>query len=360
MNRVLMMICCLPLMVLGQGSGKAKESLSKIMLPKGYLIEIYADKLTDAREMDIAEDGTLFVGSGKEGKVYAVKPDRSVVIIDDSLDMPAGVDYFEGNLYVAEVSRILKYENILQTMDTMPKPVVLNANLPKDKENGTKFIRVGPEGKLYIPVGAPCNACIPDNTWHARILRMTLDGQSLEDVADGVRYTGGFDWDPVLGEMWFNDNNRTDDVNGARPDELNKMVVAGASYGFPYIAGKMLDQEFWPQRPKNVTFTTPIYELPAQLGASGMRFYSGQMFDKKYQGGMFIAEHGSGDKTKETGCRISYVTVYDGRAIKYEVFAGGWLQGETAWGTPVDVQVGPDGSLFVSDDLNGCVYRIYK
>jgi glucose/arabinose dehydrogenase len=350
----------MPIIGLGQVVQKPEGNLSKIMLPKGYKIEIYTDQVPNARAMDFAEDGTLFVGSMMEGKVYAIKPDRSVIVIDEGLEMPTGLDYYEGNLYVAAISRILKYENILLKMGSSPEPVVVNGNFPSERWHGWKFIRIGPDGKLYIPVGAPCNVCLPDETWYARLLRITLDGQMIEYVAEGIRNTVGFDWDPARGELWFTDNGRDEMGDDRPPDELNKVSVAGQHYGFPYIHGNILDPEFWPQRPKNIGFTTPAMELPAHVAALGMRFYTGSMFDEKYRGGIFIAEHGSWNRSKKTGYRVSFVTIRSGRAIVYEVFAGGWLQGETAWGRPADVQVGPDGSLFVSDDLAGCIYRIYK
>jgi glucose/arabinose dehydrogenase len=349
-----------PLLSLAQFTGRPAENLSKIMMPKGYKIEIYTDQVPNARAMDFAEDGTLFAGSMMEGKVYAVRPDKSVVIIDDSLEMPTGLDYYDGDLYVAAVSRILKYEDILQNLDSPKEPVIVNGNFPKDTWHGWKFIRVGPDGKLYIPVGAPCNVCLPDKVWYARILRMSLDGKSLEFFAEGVRNTVGFDWDPMSGEMWFTDNGRDEMGDDIPPDELNKAKVVGQNFGFPYIHGKIFDPEYWPQRPGGVTFTTPALELPAHVAALGMRFYTGKMFDERYHGGIFIAEHGSWNRSKKTGYRVSYVTLSEGRAKSYEVFASGWLQGETVWGRPADVQIGPDGSLFVSDDLAGCIYRIFK
>ncbi len=339
--------------------GAQDVDLSKIMLPKGYKVEIYAANVPGAREMAFAEDGTLFAGS-VAGKVYAIRPDRSVVVVDDSLDMPAGLDYYQGDLYVAEISRILKYENILQEPHKSQRPVVINDNFPKERYNGLKFIRIGPDGKMYIPVGASCNACIPDNTWYARILRMSLDGKELEYYAEGVRNAGGFDWNPVSGVLWFDENGRDDPGNDKHPDELNKAPVQGQHYGFPYVNGNAIDPVFWPHRPKSSMFTSPVSELPAHVGASGMRFYTGKMFDEKYRGGIFIAEHGSSNQSKMTGCRISFVPVNEDRATGYEVFAGGWLQGGTAWGRPADVEVGPDGSLFVSDDLAGCIYRIFR
>ena len=334
--------------------------LENIMLPKDYKIEVYASGILNAREMAFAEDGTLFVGSSDAGKVYAIRPDRSVTIIGDNLEMPSGLDYYKGDLYVAEISRILKYENILGTMATSPKPVVINGNFPSDKENGLKFIRVGPDGKLYIPVGAPCNACIPDSVWHARIIRMTTDGKELEYYAEGVRNAGGLDWNPATGLLWFTDDGRNDLGDDRPSDELNKSRIYGENFGFPYIDGKFADNKFWPKKPKSKLFTLPEFVLPLYVVPLGMRFYTGKMFDKKYQGGIFIAEHGSLNRPDKTGCRISFISIKNDRAVDYEVFAAGWLNGDKAWGQPADVQVGPDGSLFISDDLKGCVYRIYK
>jgi len=357
---ILTSLSLIPLVVFSQGQSNNTSNLEKIMLPKGYKIEIYAAGVANARAMDFAEDGTLFVGSMNEGKVYAIRPDRTVIVIDDSLEMPTGLDYYEGNLYVSGISRILKYENILQKLDYVPEPVVVNANFPSEKLHGWKFIRIGPDGKLYIPVGAPCNVCLPDTVWHARIMRMTLDGKTLEYFAEGVRNSVGFDWEPATGVLWFTENGCDDMGDDIPPDELNKARVDGQHFGFPYTHGRIMDPEFWPQRPKKALFNTPAIELPAHVGASGMRFYTGEMFDARYKDGIFIAEHGSQNCSKKTGYRISFITIAENRDISYEVFAGGWLQGETAWGRPADIQVGPDGSLFVSDDLAGCIYRIYK
>lgn len=359
-KNILTIINLFPLVIFGQVVTNNSIQLEKIMLPKGYKIEVYASGVTNARAMDFAEDGTLFAGSMNEGKVYAIRPDRTVIIIDDSLEMPAGLDYYNGDLYVSEVSRILKYEKILQTMNKSPEPVVINANFPTDQMHGWKFIRIGPDGKLYIPVGAPCNNCIPDKVWHARILRMTPNGQTIEYFAEGVRNTGGFDWNPNNGVLWFTENGRDDMGADIPPDELNQARVDGAHYGFPYVNGSIRDPEFWPQRPKNSLFVTPAYELPAHIAPLGMRFYTGKMFDENYRGGVFIAEHGSKNRSQKTGYRVSFLHFEEDRPTGYEVFAGGWLQGDNAWGRPADVQVGPDGSLFVSDDLAGCIYRIFK
>lgn len=361
-KKILIALNLIPLVVFGQVQVTTVDSgsLEDIMLPKGYKIEIYASGAANAREMDFAEDGTLFVGSSDAGKVYAIRSDHSVIVIDDNLKMPAGLDYYNGDLYVAEISRILKYENILQTMGTSPKPVVLNDNIPKDSVNALKFIRIGEDRKLYISIGAACNACIPDSVWHGRIVRMSLDGKEIEYYAEGVRSVGGFDWNPESRVLWFSENGRDDLRDNAPADELNRAPVPGEHFGFPYINGHILDKEFWPKRPKNKAFTNPAMVLPAHVAPLGIRIYTGEMFDKKYRGGIFIAEYGSSNPLIKTGCRISFVTIYEDRAKVYEVFASGWLHGEKSWGRPADVQVGPDGSLFISDELGGCIYRIFK
>jgi len=334
--------------------------LDRIRLPEGYHIEVYARNVPNARALDFAEDGTLFAGSRMEGKVYAITPDRQVFVIDEGLEMPTGLDYFEGDLYVSEVSRINKYADILVNYDMVPEPAVINSDLPSDTWHGWKFIRVGPDRKLYVPVGAPCNVCLREEPWYAAILRMNLDGSNMEIFAEGVRNTVGFDWEPESnGVLWFTDNGRDYLGDDLPPDELNKAPVHGMHYGFPFIHGHAPDPEFWDQRPVGKGFINAALELPAHVAALGMRFYTGTMFEEKYRGGIFIAEHGSWNRTSKVGYRITYVPVEKGRAMGYEVFASGWMEDEQAWGRPADVQVGPDGALYISDDMAGCVYRIY-
>ena len=334
--------------------------LGNLHLPDGYIIEVFASGLANAREMDFAEDGTLFVGSLEAGKVYAITKDRQVMVVDEGLDMPAGVDYHDGDLYIAGVSRILRYNNILENLESNPTPVILNANFPKDQWQAWKFIRIGPDDKIYIPVSASCNSCLPDSLWHARILRMSLDGSTLEIFASGVRSCKGLDWDPVTDILWFTDNGRDDLGEDFPPDELNKAFVDSEHFGFPFFNGTLRDPESWPYRPKKTGFINPKYALPAHCGAQGMRFYTGKMFEEKYLNGIFIAEHGSESQDKPSGFQVSFIPVEDGLPTGYEIFCSGWLAGETPWGRPADVEVGPDGSLFISDDMEGCVYRIYR
>jgi glucose/arabinose dehydrogenase len=334
--------------------------LDRIRLPEGFHIEIYADGVENARAMAFAEDTTLFVGSRRVGKVYAVKPDKEVVVIDEGLQLPTGIEYYKGDLYVSEVSRILKYENILETFESNPEPTVINEDLPTETWHGWKFIKVGPDEKLYVPVGAPCNVCDSANIIYATICRMNLDGSELEIYAEGVRNTVGFDWEPSTGVLWFTDNGRDWMGDDQPPDELNKALTHGMHFGFPYLHGKgTKDPEFWDKRPREVALIIPAKELPAHVAALGMRFYDGDMFPEEYQGGIFIAEHGSWNRSEKIGYRVTFASLDRGAVYSYSTFAGGWMKNETAWGRPADVEIAPDGSLLVSDDFADCIYRIY-
>jgi glucose/arabinose dehydrogenase len=345
---------------LGQSEPGDTAIIERVQLPQGYHIEIYSDSVPNARAMDFAEDGTLFVGSRVEGSLYAITPSKEVIVIDTGLELPTGLDYFEGDLYVSEVSRINKYPDILSNYTRSPDPVVIRDDLPSETWHGWKFIRVGPDRKLYVPVGAPCNVCLREEALYSTILRMNLDGSNLEIFAEGVRNTVGFDWDPGSnGVLWFTDNGRDYMGDDLPPDELNKAPVHGKHYGFPFIHGHTRDPEFWDQLPPGKGFISPAKELPAHVAALGMRFYTGDMFEEKYRGGIFIAEHGSWNRSSKVGYRVTFLPVKEGRVMEYEVFASGWMKDEKVYGRPADVQVGPDGALYVSDDFAGCIYRIY-
>ncbi|MEN6586304.1 MAG: sorbosone dehydrogenase family protein [Sulfuricella sp.] len=341
--------------------------LGDIRLPPGFTIGVYADKLPGARSMALGPDGTLFVGTRSEGKVYALQ-DRNgdgradrVLTLASGLNMPNGVAFRDGALYVAEVNRILRYDAIESHLDRPPRPVIVNDDFPPDTHHGWKFIRFGPDGLLYVPVGAPCNICEPDPARYAAIFRMRPDGTGLERFAGGVRNTVGFDWHPVTGELWFTDNGRDWLGNERPPDELNHAPRPGMDFGFPYCHGKHIaDPEFGARRACN-EFTPASLELGAHVASLGMRFYTGSQFPATYRNQIFIAEHGSWNRFPPSGYRITLVRLKDGRPNGYEVFAEGWLRFGLAWGRPVDLQVMPDGALLVSDDKAGAIYRIvYK
>jgi glucose/arabinose dehydrogenase len=339
------------------GSTNAADTpdLQKIKLPPGFSISVYAANVPNARQMALGSKGTLFVGSRTAGNVYAVVNGK-VLTIARGLSMPSGIAFKDGALYVAEVSRILRYDNIEDNLMTPPKPAVVTDKLPHEAHHGWKFIAFGPDGKLYVPVGAPCNICVPDER-HALIERMNADGSNVEVIARGVRNSVGFDWDPRTKELWFTDNGRDGMGDNIPPDELDHVTQAGLHFGFPYChAGTIQDPDFGKEPCSK--FTPPAIALGPHVAAIGMTFYTGQMFPSEYRNQIFIAEHGSWNRSIPIGYRITLVRVEGNRAVKYEPFAEGWLQGNKAWGRPASVLVMPDGALLVSDDERGAIYRI--
>ncbi|MGE5753888.1 MAG: PQQ-dependent sugar dehydrogenase [Deltaproteobacteria bacterium] len=353
----------LSLLAPAKGSG-SELRLDEIRLPPGFGIEVYAERVPGARSMALSPGGILFVGTRETGAVYAVL-DRGkrnhgdeVITIASGLDMPNGVAFRDGSLYVAEVGRVLRFDGIEGRLKDPPKPVVVNDTFPRIAHHGWKFIRFGPDGKLYVPVGAPCNVCEEKDPRFAAILRMNADGTGLEVFASGVRNTVGFDWDPETRELWFTDNGRDWLGDDRPPDELNHAPGKGMHFGFPYVHGRSIPDPDYGGKAGGRRFTPPERELGAHVAALGMRFYTGKMFPPGYRNQIFIAEHGSWNRTTPTGYRVTLVRLKGGRATGYEVFAEGWLQGRGAWGRPVDVLVMPDGALLVSDDKAGAIYRI--
>ena len=343
---------------------ESSDSLSLIRLPDGFSISLYASQVPNARSLALGEGGTVFVGTRSEGSVYALVDGdadhkaEKVVRLADGLFAPNGVAFRDGALYVAEIHRILRFDDIEARLDNPPQPVVVNGGLPTDRWHGWKFIGFGPDDKLYVPVGAPCNVCTRADERYASLLRMNADGSEVEVFARGIRNTVGFDWHPHTGELWFTDNGRDNLGDDVPPDELNRAPQAGLHFGFPYChAGRIPDPEFGRSRPCG-DFTGTAQELGPHVAAIGMRFYTGTMFPAAYRNQIFIAEHGSWNRSDPIGYRISLVRLKDNSPISYEVFAQGWLQGRSAWGRPADVLVMPDGALLVSDDRADVVYRI--
>ena len=335
-----------------------------IRLPPGFSCVVYAAKVPGARSLALGSKGTVFVGSRREGKVYALV-DRNndqqadeVITIAGGLRSPNGVAFRDGALYVAEISRILRFDNIEARLRNPPAAVVISTAFPDKSHHGWKFIRFGPDGRLYVPVGAPCNVCEEEDPRFATIMRMEADGGHLEIFARGVRNSVGFDWHPRTGDLWFTDNGRDWLGDNQPPDELNRAPRAGLHFGFPYWHGDdTADPEYGMKR-RREEFVPPEKELGAHVAALGMRFYTGSMFPASYREQIFIAEHGSWNRTIPSGYRITLVRLKDDRAVSYETFAEGWLRNGSAWGRPVDLQVMPDGSLLVSDDKGDAVYRI--
>jgi glucose/arabinose dehydrogenase len=332
--------------------------LASLSLPPGFEIELFA-RVPNARQMALGKN-TLFVGSMRAGKVYAIplKGARKPVVIADGLNMPVGVAFRDGDLYVSAVSRILRLRDIEAHLNKPPRPEVVSSAYPTDTHHGWKFIAFGPDGKLYVPVGAPCNICEPDPDRYANMTRLDVTSGKIEVVARGVRNSVGFDWQPQSGELWFTDNGRDQMGDDVPPDELNRLSRPGQHFGYPYChGGTLADPEFGQTR-RCAEFVPPVQNLGAHVASLGMRFYTGTAFPERYRNAVFIAEHGSWNRSSKTGYRVSVVRLQDNRAVRHEPFVSGWLQDESAWGRPADVLMMPDGSLLVSDDHAGAIYRI--
>jgi len=339
----------------------AKLPIESLRVPPGFHVEVLSEAMPAAREMALSPAGILYVGS-RAGKVYALSlqtPNAPVHVVASGLQLPVGVAWRDGNLYVSAVSRIVRLDGIDKRLGNPPEPAVVNDKLPTETHHGWKFIAFGPDGKLYVPVGAPCNVCRPDENRYANIMRMNADGSGLELVARGIRNTVGFDWHPVTHELWFTDNGGDLMGDDVPDDELNRVTAPNQHFGYPFChAGDVPDPEFSAGHPCS-SYVPPVAKLGAHVAALGMRFYTGGSFPAAYRNNIFIAEHGSWNRSSKVGYRVVRVVLNDaGKVIKQEPFVQGWLQGEEVWGRPADVLVAPDGSLLVADDLAGAVYRI--
>ena len=334
----------------------------KMKLPPGFNVEVWASNVLDARGLRQGEQGTVFVSSlFIAGRVYAIVDKagkREVKTIAERLNVPSGIEFYRGALYLATPREVIRFDNIEANLDNPPKPVVIYDKLPGDIAYGWKSIRVGPDGKLYVPIGAPCNICDPSDQY-AKIIRMDLDGSNVETVAVGVRHTLGFDWDPKTKDLWFTDNQRDWLSEDLPNDELNHVTKVGQHFGFPYChQGDIADSEFgWGKDCSQ--YVKPAALLGPHSAPLGMKFYSGSMFPKRYQGAIFIARHGPWNRTKKYAADV-VVAWPDGKGgvSKVEPFLTGLVENNEYIGRPVDLLILKDGSLLVSDDFNGAVYRI--
>jgi glucose/arabinose dehydrogenase len=336
--------------------------LEQLKLPPGFHIALYA-VVPNAREMARGDDGTVFVGSMNAGKVYALtdanhdgKAER-VRVLASGLRMPVGVAFHDGDLYVSEVSRILVLRDIQAHLDDVPKPQVVTDTFPDKTHHGWKFIAFGPDGKLYVPVGAPCNICDPPLPY-AAIWRMNPDGSDRVLVARGIRNSVGFDWQPGSGKLWFTDNGRDMLGDDIPSDELNRVDQRGEHFGYPFChQGDLPDPEYGKGHACS-DYAPPALKLGAHVASLGMRFYTGKMFPPRYRNGLFIAEHGSWNRSTKIGYRVMAVRIRGNRVLGQSVLISGFEKNGTTRGRPADVLPLPDGSLLVSDDFAGAVYRV--
>ncbi|MEE9372076.1 MAG: PQQ-dependent sugar dehydrogenase [Saprospiraceae bacterium] len=344
--------------------------LEKISLPDGFKIELYATDVLNARSMALSPSGVLFVGTRSAGNVYALvdsdgdnKVDKKYTLLEKG-NMPNGVAFKDGDLYIAEVNRILKISAVESKLDNPGTPEVIYDKYPEEKHHGWKYIDFGPDGKLYVPVGAPCNICNSEKDIYNSITRINSDGTDMEIIQRGVRNTVGFTWHPESNDLWFTDNGRDmmgDDVPAC---ELNRANKDNMHFGFPFChQGDLPDPEYG-KLGDCKDYIVPAQNLGAHTAPLGIEFYTGNSFPEEYKNVAMIAEHGSWNRTKKQGYRISMVKLDNNfNSQGYEFFATGWLDEENdeAWGRPVDIELMPDGSMLISDDFADVIYRItYK
>lgn len=360
---------CILIVICGcsYSQSNAQENIQKLKVPAGFSVDIFANNVPNARQMAMGKNGIIYAGSRGEGKVYAIvdqdgdyKADH-VYTIAKGLRMPSGIAYRDGSLYVAAVSKILRFDSIDDHLENPPKPVTVTHDYPEKGHHGWKFIAFGPDGKLYVPVGAPCNICESKEEIFASLTRINPDGTNREIIAHGIRNSVGFDWDPQTGDLWFTDNGRDMLGDNRPPGELNHLTEVGQHFGYPYKHGSDIwDPKFGAKGKKmDINFRPPAEELSAHVAPLGMIFYTGNMFPDSYKNQILIAQHGSWNRSKKIGYRIIKVTLKNGQAVSHEPFIEGWLQpNEKVWGRPVDLLQLDDGSILISDDYSGTIYRV--
>lgn len=335
-------------------------SIQNLKLPPGFNIELFAYPVPDARQMTLGDKDTVFVGT-RSGDVYAITNasianKRKIIKIASHLNAPNGVAFKNGSLYVAEIQRILRYDHIEDHLASPPQPDSLAVTLPTETHHGWRYIAFGPDQKLYVSIGMPCNVCLEKNPVFGTIIRMDKNGKKLEIYAKGIRNSVGFDWDKNH-SLWFTDNGRDWLGDNVPPDEINHAPKPTMHFGFPYYDGNIENKTYRNEKP-NIVFTFPITNLPAHVAALGIKFYRGTMFPKEYQQTVFIAEHGSWNRTTKDGYQIISATLEGDHLSNIKPFITGWLQDQKTLGRPVDVLMLKDGSMLISDDYAGAIYRV--
>jgi glucose/arabinose dehydrogenase len=350
------------------GQSSHQDVLKQLQLPSGFSVSIYADDVPNARSLALGDNGVVFVGSGREGKVYALRDvngdgvaDQRHIIASD-LNMPNGVAYKDGALYVAEVNRIIRFDSITEKLANPPKPVVVFDQFPSDRHHGWKYLRFGPDNKLYTSVGAPCNICNPKQDIYASLVRLNRDGSNFEIIGRGIRNTVGFDWQPGTNTLFFTENGRDYLGDDIPADKLNQWSEVGEHYGFPYChGGDIPDPEFAADK-KCAQFKPPVWKFGAHMAPLGAHFYLGNQFPTSYKNQLLVAQHGSWNRTEPQGYRVVLIKFKEGKPVAEDVFINGWLGKDgKVLGRPVDILEMPGGSVLISDDTLGVIYRVsYK
>ena len=342
----------------------AQARLDLVRLPAGFKIELYV-RVPGARSMAVADSlGVVFVGTRSDSVYAVIDGDRDgraerVDRVLEGLKVANGIDWKDGWLYVAEQHRVVRFAAPdLKTL-ARAEPEILFEGLPDNPWHGWRYARFGPDGKFYIAVGSPCNVCRVKGL-EGTIIRMVRQGGKPEIFASGVRNSVGFDFQLGTGELYFTDNGADMMGDDSPPDELNHAPHKGLWFGFPYYGGGGDRTPDFQGRevPRPAVF--PVVDFNAHVASLGINFYRGAMFPPAYKGDAFVAEHGSWNRTIPDGYRVMRVR-FDRRtkkALGKEIFADGWLQEGISWGRPVDVKELGDGSLLISDDRLGALYRI--
>jgi len=337
--------------------------VGSLRLPEGFKAEVWASGMPGARMMARGEDGTVYVGTRSIGRVYAVKDDgsaRTTRVLAQRLDNPNGVAVRDGALYVIAINRVLRYDNIAANPNAEPVELTQAFALPTEAHHGWKFAAFGPDGKLYMNVGVPCNTCTFDENRHALIVRYNPDGSGREIMGHGIRNSVGFDWRPGTNVLYASNNGRDWAGNDTPEDTLHRLSRPGEHHGFPYCSGNGWQDPGQTGR-RCSEFPAPVALLGPHTAALGMRFYTGTMFPEAYRGRAFVARHGSWNRDAKSGFDVVSVALNaDGSQGTVEPFLTGMLNtGENSFtGRPTDVLVLPDGSMLVSDEQNGAIYRI--
>ena len=350
-NSLFISLCCLVITLSGYSSA---SNLDLLKVPPGFKIELFADNLPNARTMVLGDKGTIFIGTRSAGNVYAINNGKQYRIATN-LNMPNGLAFHNQSLYIAAVDKLYRMDNIEANLANPPPLQLIRDNFPSESHHGWRYIAFGPDNRLYMAIGAPCNVCLKQNT--AEIRSMKTDGSDERVEARGIRNSVGFTWHPQNQKLWLSDNGRDMMGDDIPPDELNRVDEAGQHFGFPYChGGTIADPDYNDLSCR--TFSPSAKALGAHVAPLGIAFYTGKQFPGAYQNRLFVAEHGSWNRSKKVGYRVAMANLDGDKVIDYQTFVSGWLQGENAWGRPAYVLPMKDGSLLISDDKAGAIYRV--